>query len=224
MNKFIFADAKRLKKNCIASFIAVSIPFWQLIIVVVITINYNLGKIKQPGYYKLSAYSLCIGLAGIALVYTAGFLITHHIVSSHVKHSYIEITSRALIISRFSQKTWRKFKPVYYKRLYVIDYKELESLSLFKGKIIVKGKIKTFYDRADRLSYSVSKSGITFDRWWFDYNPLEELSSLCIKDIYKNSSKASRLVKKAAAVERDRLSRFNSYKAKVLEKLPCTKK
>ncbi len=220
MDKFIFADAKRLKKNYMMPFIALSIPFWQLTLVVIAVINININKINQVGYYMLTSGALILGLGGLAVIYTAGFLVVHYYAGSHIKHSYIEITPRELIVSRFSQKTWQKFKPVYHKRLYVINYNDLESIRIEKGNIIIKGKIRAYYDKAERLTYSVSAGGIAFDKWWYDYNPLSEHDSLVVKDIFLNTAKAIRLIKKASSFERERLSRFNRYKAKVLEKLP----
>ena len=220
MNKTYSANIKLITKSRIAPFVAVGLPFFQLTVVLLVIICMNSQKIRPINYYQTVSKTLLISLGGLILISTVCIILVKFARSGHRADSFINVTSKAIIISRYSQRTIKKFRFVFHKKLYVIKYSDLESISLKKGKLIIKGKIRVFSDRSDRLCYSISGDAINFEQWWYNYNSNEILPVITLNDIFINTKKAAKLAKKAAALERDRLARFYGFRAKTLKSLP----
>lgn len=215
MQRFIFSDTKRLRYSYFSRLIAVSIPFLQFSAVMVFFAYFNivLDGISVQLLWKLCFISL--GLIGTIDIIFIIYII-HHL-NCHRRFTFIELGKKCVVISVHSQTVYDRFKPKYYKKLYVIYYKDIENIRLFKGKIYIKGKINVYYDRSDLLFYKFNYYGISFDNWWYNYNPSETINSLKLKNYYTKTGKILFLIRKLSVYEKAIEAKHKEYTENMLK-------
>lgn len=200
MNHFVFSDTKKLSRSYYSRLLVINIPFVQFAIVMAFFAYFNL---VVDGISSELLWKLCFVSCGfIALIdmFSVTYII-HHI-NCHRQFTFMELGKKCLVISVHSQTVYNKFKPKYYKKLYVINYKDIDNIRLVKGKISIKGKINVYYDKPDALFYSFNPYGIVFDNWWFNYNPTKTLDTLKLKNYYIQTNKALFQARKLSVYEK----------------------
>jgi len=217
LNKFIFVDTKKLKKRYRSRMFAVSVPFLQLNIVISLFVLFSSEKSHRLDYNIFMAKLILVGFGSLLVVLTAGVVISKHFISVHKKNTFIDITSKSLVVSRHSQTYFNKFKPAYYKKLHIINLSELQSINIVKGKIVIKGKVRTLYEKAEWLIYSCNENGICFDEWWFDRNAGTFSDGIEIPDLFLQTARVVKFVRRASSLEKERVSRRKKYHEKMLE-------
>ncbi len=216
MNKFIFADIKRLKKRYRSRLFAVSVPFLQFDIVISLIILKYSRTAHTSEHNAFLLKLLAAGFGALFVVVLTGVIISECLVSFHKRNTFMDITRKTLVISRHSQAYLNKFKVKYYKQLYIIDLAKLTEIRLVKGKIFVKGEIRCLCEKSDWLYYSFSERGIAFDKWWYDLNSGETLTKVEIPDFFKNTADSMKLVRRLSRIEKERIERHKQYHEQML--------
>lgn len=200
MNHFVFADIKKLSRSYYSRLFAINIPFIQFCIVMAFFAYFN---VIVDGISKESLWKLCFISLGVIvfLDIIAVIYIVHH-VNCHRRFTFMELGKKCLVISVHSQTVYNKFKPKYFKKVYVINYKDIENIRLVKGKIYIKGKINYYYEKSDTLFYSFNAYGIVFDNWWYNYNPTKTLDTLKLKNYYIKTGKSLFHARKLSVYEK----------------------
>lgn len=222
MNKFIFVDIKKLKKRYRSIVFAVSVPFFQFIIAIFIVFWFASNKNTNNNMKQYTVFMAIVSLSLLISIIVVGTLISRHFLKVHKKNTFIDISSRILVVSRHSQTYLNKFKQKYQKRLYVIKLSELQSISTAKGKLIVKGKIRFLHEKADWLLYSFNDNGISFEKWWYDNNAGVMMDTLEVPDVFINTNRAVRLVKRLSSLDKERIKRQQKYHDEMLERAKNT--
>lgn len=201
MNRFVFVDLKRLTKTYTTRLVIILIPFVQATIVSVVLYCLNLNEkfIKRNLLFTIAKYSVLIS----AVIIIVGIsYITFHL-KCHKKNTFMELGNRCIIISIHSQTVFNKFKRVYYKKLYVINYKDLDCIRLIKGNIEIFGKINYYYDKSDNLRYTFdNQDQISFDNWWYNNNPSDNITYISINNYYSNCARSLSLARKLTIMEK----------------------
>lgn len=200
MNRFVFSDIKKLSRSYYSKLFVINIPFVQFSIVMAFFAYFN---IVVDGISVKLLWKLCFISTGLIVfvdIILISFII-HHI-NCHRRFTFMELGKKCLVISIHSQTVFDKFKPKYYKKLYVINYKDIDNIRLVKGKICVKGKINVYYEKSDTLFYTFNAYGIAFDNWWYNYNPTKTLDTLKLKNYYIQTSRTLFQARKLSVYEK----------------------
>lgn len=214
---FRFVDLKKLKKRYRSLTVAVSVPFFQFVLIIVLLLKFTSESSSVTGFDILAMDLIYIGTALFLSIVIIGIIISKHFLKVHKMNTFIDISSRVLIISRHGQTYLDKFKKKYYKRLYIINLSELESINLVKRKIVIKGKIRILYEKSDWLLYSFTDKGILFDKWWFDNNAGKIVNSVEIPNYFQDAPRLIKLVRRVCRIEKDRIVRHKKYHEQMLE-------
>lgn len=215
MNRFFFADLKKIAHAYYVRTMILLIPFIQVIGVscALIFMNVNKKYIHLDTLKKILFYT---SIATICIIILS-VIISAVLIHSHKKNTFIEVGDNCLIISIYSQVVINKFKPVYFNRLYVLDYINLDCIRLNKGKIQLFGKIKCYYDKSENLRYTFSKTNqISFDKWWYNNNPASDETFIELPNKFCNTAKALTTARKLAINSKADIIRKNYQKDNLL--------
>lgn len=217
MDKFIFVDVKKLKKKYLTRILVLCIPFVQFFVVVLFIMWLNSMNPQKPTFDSFARTILFWNTLSFVVFLIISLLITAHLIKAHKRNTFIHIFNHTLIISRHVQTVYNGFKREYYKKLYVIDLTKLDSIALVKGNIVIKGHIREFYEKSDWLYYTLSDRGITFDTWWFNYNSSVLINHLELNDIFPNTPKLLKRIRKISKIEKARFERRQKFHEQMLE-------
>ncbi len=217
MDKFIFVDVKKLWKRYMSRILVLSIPFVQFEAVVIFIVWLNSKTPQQPSYYSFVKEILVWGFVSFALFLIIAILISVHLIKAHKKNTFIEIFNRTLVISRHAQTVNNGLKREYYKKLYVTDLTKLKSISIVKGNIVLVAPVREFYEKSSWLYYVLSERGISFDTWWFNYNSSVLRDKIEITDVFLNTPRQIKLIRKISKIETERFLRRQKFHEEMLE-------
>jgi len=167
-------------------------------------------------FYNYAANELIVKILYVGITLTlillAGVIVySILLIKAHKINTFAEIYSNTLVISVFSQAILKKFRPVYYKSLYVIKLSDIVDISIHKNNIVINSNARYIHDKAERLYYGKGKTDISFDVWWYDYNCTSTTNKVAVPDIFMNSSRFIKAVRRASLSQKARLDRRNKY-------------
>lgn len=94
----------------------------------------------------------------------------------HSRYTYLDIQQKFAVFSRYDGEMRIQGRNAVFRELYVIPFKELESVAPAQGgKLAVIGKIRRYGMDSDFLGYHVKNGDIDFDRPWLNVGAFTEL-------------------------------------------------
>lgn len=214
-DSFILVSLQKLKKKYTLRLFAVLIPFIQFDIVLALMIF--IDKVLYDNVYsQLLMYRLLVIDTSVLLViFVYGCLLKSHLIKCHKKNTFIELLGEYIVISIHHQ-TVLGLHMKYYKKLYLMKLSDLTSVSIKKHRIIIKGTIKGYYDKAERLRYNYVDNTFKFDEWWYDYNCSENLSQIVITDVFESPARLLHSIRNVSAIEKARAEKHRQYHEKMM--------
>ncbi len=217
MNKFILVSTKKLKRKYFIRILAIIVPFFQLDLILgfVFCIDKSISNSLDN---QIMIYKLLILTSGILLlILILGLFSKYHLIKAHTKHTFVEFIGSYLVVSIHHETTFG-FRKTYYKNLYVMKLSDFESGSLIKGKLTLNGKLRSFYDKSDRLHYSYIDNEFKFDEWWYDYNCLKEVKYVTIPNMFDSPAKILKTARSLSALEKAKLERRRQYHEQMMNR------
>ena len=217
MNKFIFVSTKKLKRKYFVRILAIIVPFFQLDMILSFVLYID-KSISTNLDNQIMVYKLLILTTSILLIILIfGLLSKYHLIKAHTKNTFVEFIGNYLVVSIHHETTFG-FHKTYYKHLYVMKLSDFENGSLKKGKITLTGKIRSFYDKADRLHYNFIDNEFKFDEWWYDYNCLKEINNITIPNMFSSPAKILKTARNLSALEKAKIERRKQYHEQMMKR------
>lgn len=166
--------------------------------------------------YKAIFYGLYCCTAYSFVTVLAGSVISDILIKAHKAHTFIEIADSRMVVSQHTQTVYTEGKFVNYKKLWVIELNEVESVTCIKNHIIINGRARYFNERADRLSYQSTSKGIDFDNWWYNANGGEITNEIEVTDFYTYGPRIAQRISYCVGKIKEREKRHNEYRQKML--------
>jgi len=173
------------------------------VIALLITIV-NLRAFYEKEYLMIVVYAVGGAAAFGTLFFYTVFLFTERIVKKQARYTFIELSPKALIFSRYAGDYLSGRKIETTRKLYIVPLADLKSIGLCEksGTIYLEaeeeGKIREYSDRSERLNYKISEGFPEFDSWWYNENGFGTLLVLKISPIFGNKDDSRKLCEKIA--------------------------
>ena len=195
-----------------------------LFIIVLIFFVFNHGDVNIPDViYRSIFYGTYYCVAYSFIVCLIASIVSDILLKAHSEHTYIEISDSQLVISQHYQTVFTDGKMTSYKKLWIIDLKELQSIECVKDHIIIHAPARYFNERADWLRYESTDNGIDFDNWWYDSNCGKKVQTVEITDYYTYGERIAQRIEYCSAKVIDREARREQFRREMLEIAKSTK-
>ena len=216
MKKTIHADKKRILRKYNTRILLLNLPslaagIAALAIVglfhIIGTENLNIPKV----IYSTMFYTLYFSVAYSFIVCLIGSIISDVLLKAHSEHTYIEIADSLLVISQHDQTVFTDGKFRSYKKLWIIDLKEVEEVECIKNHLIITANARYFNENADWLHYEKGDNGVDFDNWWYNKNGGKTVQSVEITDFYTYGERIAKRImfcSRKAIAQAERRERF----------------
>ncbi len=220
MHKMIRINEKRLKAKYNRRIFLFALP--SLSVLVSLLIIVLLFVVKLETELPQSMYRTIIYLAYYAVAYgfivcLTGSVLESILIKAHREHTYIQIADSIMIISQHSQTVFVDRKWVHYKKMWVVRLADVESADCIRNHITITAPARFFHENADWLGYTKNDEGISFERWWYDSNGGENVSSVEITDFYTHGERIVRHILHCANKVRSRQQKRNEFRQRMLE-------
>lgn len=192
-----------------------------LLVIVLISVSSEVGipsiiyKSIFFGTYFCTAYSF--------IVCVIGGILSDVSISSHKKHTSIEISDSLLIISELNRTVRCDGKLRHYKKLWIINLNDVESTEYYRNCIIINGKARYFCQDADWLGFERTENGIDFDNWWYNSNGGKIVQSVEIHDYYTDGERIAQRIIYCRDKIAERTRKREEYRRRMLEIAKNTK-
>lgn len=135
----------------------------------------------------LAAISIFSGLSLCLIIYEGA----RTIIRRKSRYTYLDIQLKAVVFSRYSKAFRVLGRKRIYRELFVIPFKELSYIGLYRDekRIQLKGKIRCYCLDSDNLGYHVRGGDIEMDRWWLNSGGFTETDSLLIDESFGKAEK-----------------------------------
>lgn len=158
--------------------------------------------------------TICMGYSFVTVL--TGSLIAHSRLSGNMKHTFVEIENGSLVVSRYTQSVFRDGKFIDYKKLWIIDLAKVEDIYYYKGTVIVTAPARCFHEESDWLSFTKTRDGIEFDRWWYDMNGGTLLNGVEIPDDFASGQRIARTIENATGIMRRKEEKRREFRERML--------
>lgn len=214
-DNFIFVSPEKLNKKYIVRLFAVLIPFVQGAVVLVLMLLIDTSLYNNVHSQLVIMRFLVIDTFLVLLIFIFGCTFKNHLIKCHKKNTYIELIGEYIVISIHGQTVFGLHRK-YYKHLYLMKLSDLTGVSIHKHKIKINGKIRSYYDKSDRLRYNYTDNKFSFDEWWYDYNCAEELDTITISDVFLSPARLLHSIRNVSAIEKTRAEKHRKFHEKMM--------
>jgi hypothetical protein len=159
--------------------------------------------------YGASAYSF--------LICFFGSLLSDVRLGGHRNNTYIEISGASIIVSQYNQTGFMRGKPVYYKKLWIADLKDIEEVIYARKRITIVGKARYFNSEADSLRYERTDDGVKFEHWWYDSNGGSEVRRFEAADYYLYGERIAKRIAVCSRKIKEREIKRETFRREMLE-------
>lgn len=161
------------------------------------TVNIVL-RFNSPLAVLLFAVIVGSVLFGILFTFFTVYLIDK-LSRRHARYTFLDIIPSAVIYSEYAGEFVRYGERIILRRLYIIPFAALESVSRnpkeASHNITFKGKIRAYFLETDRLGYHVDSDGnIELDTGILNYGYFTELNEITVKNRLGNTKRLERSV------------------------------
>lgn len=169
-------------------------------------------------------YVLYFSVAYSFIVCLIGSIISDVLLKAHTEHTYIEIADSLLVISQHDQTVWNEGGFHSYKKLWIIDLKEVEEVECIKNQLVITAKARYFNERADWLHYEKGESGVDFDNWWYNTNGGKIVQTVEITDFYTHGERIAKRIMFCSKKAIDQAERRERFRKEMLDIAKNTKR
>lgn len=203
--------ARYNSKIFLANIIPISITVVMLCFVI-----YNSFSVNPIAYYTY-IFTVMTAITGFSFISVlTGSIIESYKLKYHSQYTYADIVGETLIVSVFQQVYIFSEKPIIYKKLYIINLKDIEDIYYSKKNLVVISPTRMFYERADWLTYSVKENNIEFDRWWYNKNGAKLVNGVKIPDMFMNMERIARTISKCSGKAKSHYEERMKFRQKML--------
>lgn len=161
------------------------------------TVNIIL-RLNSPLAILLFAVVVGSVLLGILFTFAAVYF-TDKRARRHARYTFLDIIPSAVIYSEYAGEFVRYGEKIILRRLYIIPFADLESVSRNPKQaphnITFKGKIREYLLETDRLGYHIDADGnIELDTAILEYGYFSELTEITVKNRLGNTKRIERAV------------------------------
>lgn len=113
---------------------------------------------------------------GMTVCFTAAAVLDKRS-ARHSRYTYLDIQLKCAVISVYSGEMRILGRSAVFRELYLIPFKELESVSPSRNgrRLVIRGKLRRYGMESDFLGYHVRGGDVEFDRMWLNVGSFEEL-------------------------------------------------
>lgn len=168
--------------------------------------------------YRIIFYAAYGSCAYGFIVCLIGSFCEEILIRAHREHTYIQIADSVMIVSQHARTVFQERKWIHYKKMWVVKLADVERVECVRNHLTITAKARYFNENAAWLGYSKSEdgSGISFDRWWYDSNGGQNVSSIEITDFYTYGERIARHIDHCARKTRERNARRQAYHTEML--------
>lgn len=194
MHKTIHASEKRIlgrynRRIVIACLPAAAALISILIIVLLFYVISPDGAAVPAVLNQVIIYGTYFCVAYLFIVCLIGSIASDILLKAHREHTYIEINDSSLIVSQHSQTVFTDGKRQSFKKLWVVNLKNVEYVEYAKHTVIIGAPARFFHENAERLRYESTPDGIDFDNWWYNSNGGKNVSTVEVADLYAHTER-----------------------------------
>ena len=192
---YFHADLDKYSDRLRHILIIVIIPI--IALCVFCTVNIVL-RFNSPLAVLLFAVVVGSVLFGILFAFAAVYF-TDKRIRRHARYTFMDIIPSAVIYSEYAGEFVRYGELIILRRLYIIPFADLESVSRDPKQaphnIKFKGKIREYFLETDRLGYHVDPDGnIRLDTEILEYGYFSEITEVTVKNRLGNTKRIERAV------------------------------
>lgn len=185
MVKTFKVNEKKLTYRYNKRLLLLNIPALAIVASILIIVYLILNRQGTPLIlYRAVFYTLNGALAYSFFTCFIGSVIASAKIKGHKNNTYIEILNSDMVVSQHMHSYIINGRIVDYKKLWVINLKDIESASYYKGIITITGPARLFYENSDWLKYDCDDRGISFKHWWYNDNGGKNVQTVEFKDYY----------------------------------------
>lgn len=228
MKKTFHVNEKILAAKYNRRLFLVNLPSISLIIsllaIVLIFYVFGDGKVSIPDVihsYVFYGTYFCVLYSFIVCLF--GSILSEILIKAHKKHTYIEISDSSLVVSEHFQTVFCDGKFRSFKKLWIIDLKDVKNVECLQKSIVITAKARYFNENADWLGYVRTENGVDFDNWWYNCNGGKEVHSVEIHDFYTNSERIAGRILLCSDKIIERTKQREEYRRRMLEIAKNTK-
>ena|GEM_PF-2493646 len=167
--------------------------------------------------YRAIFYSSYAAIAYSFIVCLIGSLISGARITGHKANTYIEISDAVMVISQHNQTRVQQGEAVYYKKMWIVNLRDIEEVIYMRERIIIISKARYFNQNSDWLRYSCTEDGIDFAHWWYDDNGGEDVTKIEINDFYTRGERIAKRIAICSGKIKERESRREAFRREMLE-------
>lgn len=194
MRKTIHASEKRILGKYNRRMIIACLPgaaaLVSILIIVLLFYVISPDGVSIPSVLnQVIIYGTYFCVAYLFIVCLIGSIVSDILLKAHREHTYIEINDSSLIVSQHSQTVFTDGKRQSYKKLWVVNLKNVEYVEYAKHTVIIGAPARFFHENADWLHYESTPDGIDFDNWWYNSNGGKNVSTVEVADFYAHTER-----------------------------------
>jgi hypothetical protein len=206
MKHFFHCDTERyIKRRKYILWLSL-LPLFKAALIVLLTVIVNFGAFRENGCLSAAFGAVSAAAAGGTVLFFTVFFITEKLVKRNARYTFLEITQKAVIYSKYDGDYIYRGKRCVSRSLYVIPLASLKKIGFSekKGRIYFEAdedaseKIRHYNDSAERLKYRLNEGFPEFESWWYDENGFERLTELRIPGIFGDSAQMKKMSEIAA--------------------------
>ena len=194
MTKLFYASTKKLKKRCNIRLFLINILPITIALTLFLVVWLNKNHVMPIAYYYCIFVILTCTSAYSFVTVFIGSLISTRRLKYNKLHTYVEIHSKSLLVSKYCQSVSRSEKMIVYKKLWVVNLANITDIYYYKNNIVVMAPTRLLYEQSDWLTYTHDKRGIKFDKWWYDTNGGKPVNGVKIRDMFSNPKRIARTI------------------------------
>lgn len=137
-------------------------------------------------------------------------------IKAHTENTYVEILGSDVVISQHMQTMFQKGKLVHYKKLWVVQLKDIEDAFCVGKLITINAPARLFYQKTDWLKYDHTDNGISFEHWWYNKNGGQNVQTIEFIDYYTYGEAIARRILYCRDKCREKDERYKRFRQEML--------
>ncbi len=190
MTRYFRASEKKLLRRYNLRLLALALPITAAGLTLFAIIFLNRKTYQPVSYYYIVSLFLAALTGGAFFATLLGSLEITRRLSCNRSHTYVEITGKFLIVSKYLQTHSKKT----YKKLWIIKLSEIKEVYQYKNTVVVVSPARLIEAPAEWLSYTRTRNGILFENWWYDNCGGKFTGGVEIPDMFANPFRIARTI------------------------------
>lgn len=212
MTRYFHASEKKLLKRYNLRLLAATLPTIAAGLTLFAIIFFNRESFQPVSYYYIVSLFLCALTGGAFFMVLIGSLEITRRLSCNRAHTYVEITGKVLIVSKYLQTHSKKT----YKKLWIIKLSEIKEVYQYKNTVIVVSPARLIEAPAEWLSYSRTRNGVLFENWWYDNCGGKFTGGVEIPDMFANPYRIAKTIEHVSGKTRRIEAERKKYREEML--------